>query len=209
MKRLLIVGASNFGREVLDWALSIPATQRNWEVVGFLDNRPDILAPFSTPYPILDAPETYTIQPEDCFICAVGDPQARLQYATMLSKRGATFINILHPTAIISPSAHLGIGCILCPGVVIGANATIGNFVVLNTYSTIGHDASLGDGCTINSHCDVTGWAKLEEGVFMGSHASILPHIVAQAYAVIGAGSVAIRNVPAHQTVVGVPAKRI
>ena len=32
MNRLLIVGAGNFGREVMDWALAVPQEKRDWEL---------------------------------------------------------------------------------------------------------------------------------------------------------------------------------
>ena len=67
----------------------------------------------------------------------------------------------------------------------------------------------IGDGCTLSGHADVTGNATLGEGVFLGSHASVLPSAKVGDYAVVGAGSVVLRRVRAHSTVVGVPAKQI
>jgi acetyltransferase-like isoleucine patch superfamily enzyme len=55
----------------------------------------------------------------------------------------------------------------------------------------------------------VTGHAVLERGVFLGSHASITPGVRVGAFAVVGAGSVAFRNVRSGQTLLGVPGKSL
>jgi sugar O-acyltransferase (sialic acid O-acetyltransferase NeuD family) len=209
VKRLLIVGAGNFGREVLDWALAVPPDRRDWEVGGFLDSRKEILDGFGVSYPILGDPDTYPFGDNHCFICAIGDPKTKLDYCRRLDSRGAKFATLIHPTAIIGTGCRWGKGCLLCPGAIITNHVTLGDFVTLNLYATVGHDAVLGDGCTLSGHADVTGWAILGEGVFLGSHASVLPKARVADGTIVGAGSTVLKRTEPHTTVVGVPAKRI
>ena len=209
MKRLLIVGGGNLGREVLDWALAVPLENRDWEVGGFLDSRAGILDGYDVPYPNLGAPDSFSFGDNDCFICAIGESKTRLQYCRQLKARGATFINLIHPSAIVGSGCRWGEGCILCPGVVVTNHVTLGDFVTLNVHSTVGHDAILGDGCTLSGHAELTGWVVLGEGVFLGSHASILPKAHVAEYTIVGAGSVVLKKTEPHTTVMGVPAKRI
>ena len=61
----------------------------------------------------------------------------------------------------------------------------------------------------LSAHVDLTGFVSADEGAFFGSHASVLPKVHVGAFAKVGAGSVAVRHVPAGTTVMGVPAKRI
>jgi sugar O-acyltransferase (sialic acid O-acetyltransferase NeuD family) len=209
MRRLLIVGGGSFGREVLDWALAVPRQARDWEVGGFLDSRTDILTGFDVPYPNLGAPEDFHFGDNDCFICALGDPKVKLHYARPLQARGAAFINLFHPSAIIGSGCRWGQGCIMCPGAVVSNHVTLGNFVTVNVNASVGHDAVLGDGCTLSGHADVTGFATLGEGVFLGSHAAILPKANVGEYTVVGAGSIVLKKTEPHSTVIGVPAKRV
>ncbi len=58
-------------------------------------------------------------------------------------------------------------------------------------------------------HTDVTGFVHLGEGVMMGSHASAIPGVKLNDWCVVGAGSVAYRDVAPGTTVVGVPARLI
>jgi sugar O-acyltransferase (sialic acid O-acetyltransferase NeuD family) len=209
MKRLLIVGAGGFGREMLGWMKTISAADREWEVAGFLDANARALDGFAVDYPILDDPARHIPAPDEVFICAIGDPANKLRVCRDLQTRGADFLAFFHPTAIVGLNCSIGEGTVVCPGAVITTNVTLGQFVTLNVYASVGHDAVLGDGCTLNGHADVTGGCRLGEGVFMGSHAAILPKAVVGDYAIIGGGSVVLRRVRPHSTVMGVPAKQI
>jgi sugar O-acyltransferase (sialic acid O-acetyltransferase NeuD family) len=209
-KRLLIIGAGGFGREVLQWAQDVQAQQIvDWEVGGFLDSNSQAFENFEIALPVLGDPQTWQPDASDRFICAIGDPSTRLRICRELQSRGAKFISLVHPTAIVGSRCHIGTGTVLCPGVTVTVDATIGNFVILNVRSCVGHDAHVGDGCTINDFCDITGNAKLGEGVFLGSHSSVTPSTKVGDYARVGAGSVVVRRVRANTTVMGPTAKRI
>lgn len=99
----------------------------------------------------------------------------------------------IHPGASIGRRFFIDHGA----GVVIGETAEIGNDV------TLYHGVTLGG----------TSWSQgkrhptLEHGVVVGAGAKILGPITLGANAKVGANSVVIKNVPAHKTVVGIPAK--
>ncbi len=209
MQRLLIVGAGSFGRAIWGWAMHVDRAARDWEVGGFLDGNPMALNNFNCPLRIVGDPLTFIPSDNDRLICAIGNPATKLRLCRDLKARGAQFITLIHPTVVIGPECRIGNGSILCPGAIISTNATLGEFVTVNLYATVGEDAVIGDGCILNGHCDVTGSTILGEGVFVGSHASVLPGTSVGEYAVLGAGSVILRKVRAHSTVLGVPAKQV
>ena len=207
MKKLVIIGAGGFGREIFHWASDI--VQQEWCIGGFLDQNAMALAGFSGFPPIIGDPATYVPSRNDVFTCAVGDPKSKLRLCNSILERGGRFISLIHPTAVVGTMCNLGQGCIFCPGTVVTSNVSLGNFVTLNACATVGHDACIGDGCTLSGHADVTGAAMLGRGVFLGSHAVVLPKARVGDYATVGAGSVVLRSVKAHSTVFGVPAKVI
>lgn len=207
-KKLLIVGAGGFGREVYGVALAA-AAGAEWDVAGFLDADEQALQQFRYPVKILGDPATYQPASDDCFICAIGDPATKLHVCEGLRAKGAEFITLVHPNALIGPNCVLGEGCILCAGAILTADVTVGNFVIINAHSGAGHDAVIGDGCTLSAHVDITGGVQLGRGVFLGSHASVLPKMKVGDFAKIGAGSVVVRNVPSRGVVFGVPAKNV
>jgi sugar O-acyltransferase (sialic acid O-acetyltransferase NeuD family) len=207
MRRLLIVGAGNFGREVLAWATDIRSSE--WEIGGFLDSRSNILDGYDIPLPILGDPLTFEFSAADRVVCALGDPGFKLRYCRDLERRGAAFETLIHPTAIVGPRCVIGAGGVLCPRAILTCDVRIGKFVTLNIVAAAGHDALLGDGCTLSGHALVGGHAKLGEGVFLGSHAVVAPRVKVGDYGRIGAGSAAVRDVPEGVTVFGVPATEL
>jgi sugar O-acyltransferase (sialic acid O-acetyltransferase NeuD family) len=209
VKRLLIVGAGGFGREVLCWARDVEPTQSEWRIGGFLDANPTVLDGYEVSVGILGDPAEFEPTETDCCICAIGDPVTKRRVVSNLLERGAQFVTLIHPSVIIGANCHIGAGCIVCPNVVLTTNVILGRFVTLNLGATLGHDAAASDWCSFMVHADVGGKASLGEGVFAGSQSFILPGMQVGDHAVVGAGSVVTRNVPAGSTMFGVPAKLI
>jgi sugar O-acyltransferase (sialic acid O-acetyltransferase NeuD family) len=209
MKGLIIIGAGKFGREVYAWAKQAREHGVEWRIRGFLDNRKQILDGYNYDTPVLDAPENYTPTSDDVFVCAVGVPQTKKQYCQMLMTRGAQFVNVIHPTVVMGENVKMGVGIILCPYVVVSCDAVLGNCVTVNLHVAIGHDVKIESYCQINPNVSLGGGAVLNEGVSVGSNATVLPDATVEAFAVVGAGSVVLRNVSARQTVFGVPARPV
>ncbi len=209
IKRLLIIGAGGFGRELLRWVLDLPLLERGWEVGGFLDDNLSALDGYDVGFGIEGCLLSYIPQQNDLFLCAIGDPVRKLEICREYKERDAKFIKFIHPTAILGRDCTLGEGCILCPGAIVTSDVHLGNFVTMNVYSVVGHDAIVADGCTLSPHADVNGCASIGEGVFLGSHAVVLPGATIGDYAIVGAGSVVLKKVKAGATVMGVPAKQI
>lgn len=208
-RRLLIVGAGGFGREVLQWAEDIAAQGCDWKIGGFLDADPAALDAYECPYQVLNSPQQYEPCDADLLVCAIGDPATRMTVAADLTSRGAAFATLVHPTAIVGSRSVLNEGCVICPRVTITTDIRLGRHVIVNAHSTIGHDVTIGDCCSLFSHCDVTGGATLEPGVTMGSHAVVLPAVRVGEFARVSAGSVVSRRVKPFTTVFGVPAKKL
>lgn len=210
MKRLVIIGAGGFGREVLQWAKASPAFRREWEIAGFLDDRADALAAFpGIGLSVLGDTRTYQPRADECFICAVGKPRLRSELRKRFKEKGALFTRVIHPDTTIGRNVELGEGVILCPRVVLTCDLAIGANTALNISTAVGHDAVIGADCQLSSFCDITGYVSLEDRVFMGSRATVIPGKRVGEDAVVGAGSVVIGNVPPEVTVFGNPARVI
>lgn len=63
---------------------------------------------------------------------------------------------VIHPTAVVDPSARLGEGCEIGPYAVVGAGAEIGARCVIGPHAVIGDGVVLGEGCRIGPHASVT-----------------------------------------------------
>ncbi len=203
---LIIVGASNFGREVYTWAVQAIQHGSPWKIKGFLDSRPAILGRFDYPVPILAAPEHYTPQANDLFLCAVGDPAGKQHYSTLIERQGGRFATLIHPTALVGLHVEIGAGSILCPFTQLSCDIRLGRHVTFGTHSSAAHDTVIGDFSQISGACQINGRATLETGVFLGSHATILPDARVGEWSHVGAHSVVLKRVAPYEKVFGVPA---
>lgn len=99
----------------------------------------------------------------------------------------------------IHPAARIGRGVFFdhATGVVIGSTAVIEDDVSILHAVTLGGTGKHGG----DRH------PKIRRGVMIGAGAKILGNIEVGACARVAAGSVVLRSVPAHTTVVGVPAR--
>jgi len=206
MKKLLIVGAGGFGREMYAWAAQHPDCGQVWTLAGFLDDNVEALQPFGSFAPVLPA-AGHQPASENVYLCGLGLPLVKEKVIGPLLKARAEFITFVHPTALVGSRVSLGQGVVLCPGAILSADITVGDFAMVNLNSTIGHDASLGAWTTLSAQCDITGHVKVADRVFMGSRATIIPGKTVGSRAILGAGAVVISDVPANVTVVGNPAR--
>jgi sugar O-acyltransferase (sialic acid O-acetyltransferase NeuD family) len=207
--RVIIVGAGGFGRELLIWVKDTYGDDEDIQIAGFLDADPLALEKYDNPLPVLGDPSAYEPDPSDRFICGLAVPAIKLNVCRDMKSRGAIFLTMVHPSAIVGDRSRLGEGCVICPGAIVTADVMVGDFVTINGQATVGHDAVLGDGSTMSGHSEVNGFAELGEGVFLGSHATILPHAKVGSFAKVGAGSVVLKKVKPRTTVMGVPAKML
>jgi UDP-3-O-[3-hydroxymyristoyl] glucosamine N-acyltransferase len=80
----------------------------------------------------------------------VADPsKAFEQVVTKLAPRPIAFVPGIHATAIVDPSAKLGVRASIQPHAVIEAGATIGDETVIGAGSYIGHETKIGSGSMI------------------------------------------------------------
>lgn len=201
-RRILIVGAGGFGREVLQWARDAwPEHAR--KIAGFLSADPFR----NVPLPIVGDPTTFEPAAGDGFLLGIGVPYRRRQVCeSMLSARQA-FLSLVHPTALVAASATLGTGSIICPHATVSDSAVVGEFVLLNYHASVGHDARASAYSVMSPYATLGGAAEIGEDVFLGLHASVGPGIRVGARSKVSANSCVLADAEADSLVYGVPGR--
>lgn len=209
MKNLVIIGARGFGREVYNLAMDCIKAGAQMQVKGFLDSKSDALDGFDNYPSILSSVEDYQIEPDDVFICALGDVKYKELYVNKILGKGGEFTTLIHPQAIVGQNTKIGKGCIIRTICSVSCDITIGDFVSIMGFVNIGHDAKIEDWCHIGAYSFMGGGSLLEKRVTLHPGCKILPKKRIGENSIVGAGSVVLRNVKANSTVFGIPAKRI
>ena len=208
-KQLLIIGARGWGREVYDIAKACIEAGANFIVKGFLDDKADALAAYENYPPLLGPVETYDIQKNDVFICALGDVNYKKQYAEIILKKGGEFISLIHPTAILGNNSNIGIGCVIGAFANLSSDTLVGDFVTFSIRAGMGHDSNVGDYTHIGGNCSISGFVSIGNFVTMHPGCIVVPHRKIGDHSIIGTGSVVLSNVKANSTVFGNPAKKV
>ena len=205
---IIILGAGGFGREVYLWSKDT-FPKDNYRIKGFLDDNSKALDGYDLNIDIIGSIDDYIPDEYDRFLIATGVIDAKENVIDILKKKGAKFINLIHPKAVVADNTKIGSGVVICPNSLIATDVQIGNYVTINCGTQIGHDVIIKDYTSIMSQVEIGGDCKLGSKVFMGSNSTIIPGRKIGDNAIIGAGSVIIRHVKENTSVFGNPAKRI
>ena len=192
MKNLIIIGARGWGREVYDIALACISVGANFVVKGFLDDKVDALNNFENYPPILASVEDYIIQPNDVFICALGDVNYKRIYVQKIIEKGGTFVSLVHPTAVLGNNAKIGVGCVIGAYSNLSCDTQVGDFVTFSIRSGMGHDSTIGNYTHVGGMTNISGFVQIGENVTIHPCCNIVPHRKIGDSSIIGTGSVVL-----------------
>lgn len=137
----------------------------------------------------------------------VGDVAARVAAVERLRAAVAGWAVVIHPSAVVSPTARVGEGSVVMAGAVIQSGARIGAHCVVNTGAIVDHDTTIGDQAQIAPGAVLGGGVTIGAGAYVGLGARVRDHVRIGAGAVVGMGAVVVRDVESNQCVMGVPAR--
>lgn len=203
-KHLWLIGAGGHAKVV---AAACQASA--WIVEGIFDRNPETWGRRLLDLEIKgDVPQdSWWVAAHIWGFLSIGANAARKRLATMLpSVRWAI---VIHPSAIVHPSATLGAGTLVCARAVIQPDAQVGAHAIVNTGAIIEHDNRIGDFCHIGPNACLAGNITVAEGAFLGAGSTVIPGLRIGAWSTVGAGAAVIEDIPDGLTAVGVPARPI
>lgn len=135
MIRLVIFGSGKYGRVIEDVALQTGQYDR----VDFLDD-------YANSSRVIGRCSDFArLMSEDTgFFVAFGDNDLRAYWMEALHKAQANVVNIIHPTAYISPTVKLGKGVAILPKALINSYCVIGDGGLINSGAIVDHDTTIG-----------------------------------------------------------------
>ena len=209
MKKIGIVGAGGFGREVQMLIEQINQVHNQYEFIGFFDDNLK-KGTIINNYPVLgNVNDINTIDYDLNIVFAIGNPNIKKKISLQITNQHIYYPILIHPNVQIGDFVSIGEGSIITAGVIITSNISIGKHVILNLQSTVGHDAKIGHFCSFMPSVNISGEVNIEDLVYVGTGAIIINQKNIGKWTTIGAGAVIIRDVPDGVTVVGNPGRII
>ena len=208
MKKLIIVGAGGFGRELAWWIDDINKVNKKWDVLGFIDDDIHALDNYDSNYKVIGKISDWKVEEDQEFALAIASADLKIKITSLLKSKGAKFVSIIHPTAMVSEYAKYGEGLVMFPNSKLSCNSEVGDFVTILS-SLIGHDTYIGDFTTISGGCNIVRNVSIGKRVFLAAGVCIAQdlHIGDDAY--LGLGSVILKDVENGATMFGNPARQI
>jgi len=202
MKRLAILGASGHGKVLADIAECC-----GWDEVVFFDDA----------WPNVSLNDVWSVEGSsselvECLagfsgvVVAIGSNDIRAEKLRWLESISAPVVTLVHPSAVISQYAELGLGTVVMAGVVVNVSSRVGDGVILNTGCIIDHDCIIGDYVHISPGARLAGGVQVGSQSWIGIGATVKQLISIGQQVTVGAGAAVITDLPDGVIAVGIPA---
>jgi sugar O-acyltransferase (sialic acid O-acetyltransferase NeuD family) len=200
---LLIWGAGGHGKVILDIARSMG----RFDDIAFLDDNRTKAGQSFCECLLVDASENLQRCAGSLFVIAIGDNHIRARCFSRALASGLLPATLVHRSALLGTSTSIGKGTVVMPGVIVNAGAVIGDNCIINSGAIVEHDCRIEANVHISPRVVLGGGVCVGQFAHIGIGATVLPGALVGEESIVGAGAVVLREVTAHCTVVGVPAK--
>ena len=156
---------------------------------------------------VIVARSEFTPATEDVYLCGeVGEAALRWRAANEFN-RTLPLGTLVHPAAIISPTATLAPGTVVLAGAILASNVVVGEQCLIGQGAIFGHDTVLRNGVQIGAGARLAGHLCIDTGATIELGASVIEDVAIGVDARVRAGAVVLKNIAAGAVVSGVPAK--
>ena len=198
--QIIVLGAGGHGKSVVSVMQA-----SGFSVFGILDDNPEVWDKEILGVPVLGPVRIIEEYSEHGVVMGFGDNKIRRQVANMY--QSLNWIIVRSPLAYVNPTVKIGTGTIIFPFAVIGAEVSLGEHVIASANITIGHDTIIEDFVHVAPGVQIAGASYVEKGAMLGMSSVICPEVRIGEDAILGAGAVAVKDIPANSVAYGVPAK--
>jgi len=210
IQQLLLFPCGGNTREAIPVIEAINTVEKKWEVIGFIDDNPELHGQEINGYPVIGGKAKLEDYPASLVLAAPGRPEnfyRRNLVINSLNLPPERFATLIHPAANLGSGTKIGHNTLIMAGVVTTANIEIGSNCIILPNTVIAHESTIGDYTLIGSNVSLSGSVKIGERCYLGTGAKFIQEITVGDGSLIGLGAIVINSVEPNTVVAGNPAK--
>jgi sugar O-acyltransferase (sialic acid O-acetyltransferase NeuD family) len=208
MNRLVLVAAGGLAREVL----AAERAAGRFDQILLVDDDPALWGCTVSGRTVVGGVDLVPeLDGHQVLVCA-GRGSSRRRIVERLLEIGVNrdrFTSSVHPAVHVPDGCAVGVGSILLAGSVLTADVRVGDHVVVMPNVTLTHDDVLEDYATVCAGVSLGGAVRVGSEAYLGMNAAVRENHTIGAGATLGMGAVLLRDQPAGETWVGVPARPV
>ncbi|MBX3228123.1 MAG: acetyltransferase [Labilithrix sp.] len=208
MKReLVVVGGGEHARVVIEAA----QLSGQWSVVGYTDVAAVVETSERLGVRWLGDDDAYVASGSGAAVVlgiglTIGRP-ATSRLRALGCYRDATLAAVIHPSAVVSPTATIAPGAVILARAVVNSGARIGAHAIVNTGAIVEHDVAVGVHVHLGPGVVIGGGAEIGDHAQVALGACVRDHVRVGREAVVAMGTVVVRDVADGERVAGVPGR--
>lgn len=213
MKKLIILGAGGSGHDIVSIVNSINKIQKEFEIIGFLDDNPNLYDVSFLGYKVLGTiNEAYKFV-DAVFISSIANPinrYVRRQVFESVLSQGCTFCNIIHPSVFLYDDVQIGEGVVINANCIIGTNVVIGDNIHFGYSCNVAHESIVGNHSAFGSGVNLSSCTSIGNDCYIGCGVSSAHDVIISENTLVAVGSAIVENIfDNSDTWIGVPAERL
>lgn len=196
---IVVYGGGGHGKAVIE----LIQASGEYHVIGLID---DGLAPGDTVLgvPVIGGGEALAALKEaGCTLAAnavggIGAISTRIAVFQRIQAAGFQMPELVHPSAVVEPSANLAAGTQIFPQAYVGSDAQVGIGCIVNTGAIVSHDCVVEDYANLAPGGILAGGVRVGEGSLIGMGVTINLNVSIGRRARVGNSAVIKEDVPAE-----------
>jgi UDP-perosamine 4-acetyltransferase len=203
--QFLVIGGGGHAKVVIEAIRAIDG-----EVVGVIDASPGKGKVLGAPI-VGDDDDLPSLRAQglEHVALGLGANALRERIGRRVKELGFVLPPIVHPSALLSPTAKIGEGVVVMARAVVGVETILREMSLVNTGAVLDHDNHLGVAAHVAPGCALAGNVRVGDRALVGVGAAVRPGVRIGADAIVGAGSAVVCDVDEGACVAGAPAKPI
>jgi acetyltransferase EpsM len=196
---IIVYGGGGHGKSLIDLLRAL----RTYRIVGIIDDgldpkeQAEIMGlPVLGGAQVLPALHAQGVRLAVNAVGGIGNIAIRIKVFERLAEAGFTCPAVVHPSAVVEPSAFLSAGVQIFPLAYVGSEAHLGYGAIVNTGVIVSHDCQVGEYANLSPGAILAGEVQVGAAALVGMSATVNLRTRIGKYARIGNGATIKSDVP-------------